>query len=63
MTPVPGAEHYWELAAALRDLAKRCMFPQARLELVQLALKSARAEAVLHQGRGCRWGGLPQVGR
>jgi hypothetical protein len=52
MTPAPGAEHYRELAASLRDLAKRCMFPQARLELVQLALKfEQRAERLENRRR------------
>jgi hypothetical protein len=43
--PVPGAEHYRELASQLRELARGCRFAHARLELAQLAVKfDGRAE-------------------
>ena len=42
-----SAQHYRELASHLRELARRCRFPRARLELVQLAIAfEARAERI-----------------
>jgi hypothetical protein len=33
----PGGEHYREIAAKLRDVARHCRFPGARRELLHLA--------------------------
>jgi len=41
----PGGGHYREIATGLRELARRCRFPSARRELVQLAvIFDARAD-------------------
>jgi hypothetical protein len=43
--PPAGAEHYRDLSIQLRELAQRCRFAHARLELAQLAVKfDGRAE-------------------
>jgi len=49
-TPVSDAEHYREMAARLRELARQCGVARARLELVQLALKFERKADKLDNG-------------
>jgi hypothetical protein len=46
----PGADHYREIASRLRDLARQCRFPRARLELVQLAITFERRADRLDNG-------------
>jgi hypothetical protein len=38
----PESAHYREMAHALRELARRCRFPGARRELLQLAARYER---------------------
>jgi hypothetical protein len=40
--PAPDAEHYREMARALRELARQCRFPGARRELLRLAANYER---------------------
>jgi hypothetical protein len=57
VAPEAGPEHYRELASCLRELARRCRFPLARLELVQLAIEfEARAELLDNGWRDRRAG-------
>jgi hypothetical protein len=38
-TTVPGAEHYREIAGALRQAARACQFADARKEILHLAAR------------------------
>ena len=38
-TTVPGAEHYREIADALRQAARSCQFADARKEILHLAAR------------------------
>jgi hypothetical protein len=40
--PTPDGAHYREMANGLRELARRCRFPGARKELLQLAARYDR---------------------
>jgi len=44
-----GGEHYRELAGWLRDVARRCRFPNPRRELLSLARQYERRARILER--------------